>query len=67
MSESPRPHQTVGTDITLIGDEHVRVYQETNGETGYIWNGVTALLFTYTGRAVRRKAHLADHLHQDRR
>lgn len=44
-----------GTDITLIGDEHVRVYQETNGETGYIWNGVTALLFTYTGRKSGKK------------
>lgn len=39
-----------GTDITLVGDEHVRVYRETNGETGYIWNGVTTLLFTFTGR-----------------
>ncbi len=49
MSEQPR-QSDIGTDITLIGDEHVRRYQETNGEVGYIWNGVTALLFTYTGR-----------------
>ena len=39
-----------GTDITLIGDEHVRIYQETNGETGYLWNGVPILLFTSKGR-----------------
>lgn len=39
-----------GTDISLIGADHVRVYQETNGETGYIWNGVPILLFTTTGR-----------------
>lgn len=39
-----------GTDITLIGDEHVRIYRETNGETGYLWNGVPILLFTSKGR-----------------
>lgn len=49
MSDQPA-RSDIGTDITLIGDEHVRRYQETNGEVGYIWNGVTALLFTYTGR-----------------
>jgi len=40
----------IGTDITLIGDEHVRKYRETNGETGYLWNGATALLLTTKGR-----------------
>jgi deazaflavin-dependent oxidoreductase (nitroreductase family) len=30
--------------------EHVRRYQETNGEDGHIWNGVTTLLLTTTGR-----------------
>ena len=39
-----------GTDISLLGDEHVRVYRETNGEKGYIWNGVPILLLTTTGR-----------------
>ena len=39
-----------GTDIALVGEEHVRVYQETDGETGYIWNGVPTLLFTTIGR-----------------
>jgi len=39
-----------GTDISLLGEEHVRVYRETNGEKGYIWNGVPILLLTTTGR-----------------
>ena len=51
MSEQPRPTvSATGADITLIGDEHVRVYRETNGETGYLWNGVPTLLLTFTGR-----------------
>jgi len=50
MSDQPTTAPGTGTDITLIGDEHVRVYRETNGETGYIWNGVTTLLLTFTGR-----------------
>jgi deazaflavin-dependent oxidoreductase (nitroreductase family) len=37
-------------DATLLGDEHVRRYQETDGEVGYIWNGATTLLLTTTGR-----------------
>ncbi len=41
---------TIGTDISLIGEEHVRQYRETNGETGYLWNGATALLLTTKGR-----------------
>jgi deazaflavin-dependent oxidoreductase (nitroreductase family) len=34
----------------LIGAEHVRRYQETNGDVGYLWNGVPTLLLTTTGR-----------------
>ena len=35
----------------LFGDEHVRVYRETGGETGHIWReGSTILLLTTTGR-----------------
>jgi deazaflavin-dependent oxidoreductase (nitroreductase family) len=30
--------------------EHVRVYQETNGEDGHIWQGVPTLLLTTKGR-----------------
>jgi deazaflavin-dependent oxidoreductase (nitroreductase family) len=35
----------------LFGPEHVRVYQETDGEQGYEWNGTTILLLTTTGRS----------------
>jgi deazaflavin-dependent oxidoreductase (nitroreductase family) len=37
-------------DLLLLGDEHVRRYQETDGEEGYIWNAVPVLLLTTTGR-----------------
>lgn len=37
-------------DISLLGPEHVRVYRETNGETGYLWNGSPILLLTTKGR-----------------
>lgn len=40
----------IGTDISLIGDNHIAKYRETNGETGYLWNGATALLLTTKGR-----------------
>jgi hypothetical protein len=35
----------------LFGEEHVRRYQETDDEEGYIWReGSTILLLTTTGR-----------------
>jgi deazaflavin-dependent oxidoreductase (nitroreductase family) len=37
-------------DITLLGEEHIRRYRETNGDVGYLWNGVPTLLLTTTGR-----------------
>jgi deazaflavin-dependent oxidoreductase (nitroreductase family) len=37
-------------DLDLLGEEHVRRYQETDGEVGYMWNGVPTLLLTTTGR-----------------
>jgi deazaflavin-dependent oxidoreductase (nitroreductase family) len=37
-------------DLTLIGESHIKAYRETNGETGYIWNGAPSLLLTTTGR-----------------
>ena len=37
-------------DISLLGAEHVRRYQETDGAVGYLWNGVPTLLLTTTGR-----------------
>jgi deazaflavin-dependent oxidoreductase (nitroreductase family) len=40
----------VPPDLTLFGDEHIRRYEETNGEEGYRWNGATCLVLTTTGR-----------------
>jgi len=38
-------------DESLYGDEHVRAYQETDGERGYFWRrGSEILLLTTTGR-----------------
>lgn len=35
----------------LFGDEHVRVYEETDGAEGHIWlNGAPVLILTTTGR-----------------
>ncbi|KSZ57091.1 nitroreductase [Rhodococcus pyridinivorans KG-16] len=42
-------------DLSLRGDEHVRVYQQTGGEVGYLWNGVPILLLTVTGRRSGRR------------
>jgi deazaflavin-dependent oxidoreductase (nitroreductase family) len=39
------------SDENLFGDEHVRVYRETGGERGYIWQrGTTILLLNTSGR-----------------
>jgi deazaflavin-dependent oxidoreductase (nitroreductase family) len=41
----------MATDQELFGQEHVRAYQETDGERGYHWRrGTTILLLTTTGR-----------------
>jgi deazaflavin-dependent oxidoreductase (nitroreductase family) len=37
-------------DATLLNESHVKAYRETNGETGYIWNGAPTLLLTTKGR-----------------
>jgi deazaflavin-dependent oxidoreductase (nitroreductase family) len=37
-------------DLSLLGEAHVRAYRETNGETGYMWNGAPILLLTTRGR-----------------
>ena len=37
-------------DYSLLGEDHVRRYQETDGEVGYDWNGAPSLLLTTTGR-----------------
>ncbi|MBV1691560.1 nitroreductase family deazaflavin-dependent oxidoreductase [Novosphingobium sp. G106] len=49
MSDTP-PRSNIGTDLTLLGDEHVKKYRETDGEIGYMWNGATACLLTTKGR-----------------
>jgi deazaflavin-dependent oxidoreductase (nitroreductase family) len=45
---------TTGThenpDYSLLGEDHVRRYQQTDGEIGYWWNGAPTLLLTTTGR-----------------
>ena len=37
-------------DLTLVGESHINAYRETNGEVGYLWNGVPTLLLTTKGR-----------------
>lgn len=37
-------------DITLLGADHIAAYRESDGEVGYLWNGVPTLLLTTTGR-----------------
>jgi deazaflavin-dependent oxidoreductase (nitroreductase family) len=37
-------------DLSIFGEEHVKVYRETNGEQGYLWNGAPILLLTTVGR-----------------
>jgi deazaflavin-dependent oxidoreductase (nitroreductase family) len=48
MSTSDSGYTT--PDISLLGDEHVRRYEETDGEVGHEWNGATCLVLTTTGR-----------------
>jgi deazaflavin-dependent oxidoreductase (nitroreductase family) len=50
MSEQNSTPVARPVDISLLGDEHVRVYRETNGEQGYLWNGAPILLLTTKGR-----------------
>jgi len=38
------------SDDNLFGDEHVRVYIDTDGERGHDWKGTQCLLLTTTGR-----------------
>lgn len=37
------------SDDKLFGQEHVRVYRETNGDRGYHWRGTKILLLTTKG------------------
>jgi deazaflavin-dependent oxidoreductase (nitroreductase family) len=37
-------------DYSLFGDEHVRQYEATSGQTGYKWNDTQILILRTTGR-----------------
>lgn len=37
-------------DTSLLGEEHIRRYRETDGEVGYLWNDAPSLLLTTVGR-----------------
>ncbi|HEY3695370.1 nitroreductase family deazaflavin-dependent oxidoreductase [Phenylobacterium sp.] len=50
MSEEKPRTALPGTDISLVGEKHLRLYLETNGEQGYLWNGVPILVLTTKGR-----------------
>lgn len=49
-TEKEKRAREMQIDLSLLGDAHVQVYRETNGEKGYIWNGAPILLLTTTGR-----------------
>lgn len=52
MSEKSSMTQEPGykaPDLAMVGKVHLEKYLETNGETGYIWNGVTCLVMTTIG------------------
>ena len=42
-------------DDDLFGQEHVRIYRQTDGVHGYHWRGTTILLLTTTGRASKQE------------
>ena len=41
---------SVKPDLSLIGEEHVRRYRETDGAVGHDWNGAPCLVLTTRGR-----------------
>jgi deazaflavin-dependent oxidoreductase (nitroreductase family) len=49
MSELHPPRRREDMDLSLFGPAHVKAYQETKGETGYIWNDAPILLLTTRG------------------
>jgi deazaflavin-dependent oxidoreductase (nitroreductase family) len=48
MSEPEPQHAPV--DYSLLNEDHVAAYRASDGEVGYLWNGVPTLLLTTTGR-----------------
>lgn len=37
-------------DLSLLGEDHIRAYRETDGAVGHLWNGAPTLLLTVRGR-----------------
>jgi deazaflavin-dependent oxidoreductase (nitroreductase family) len=37
-------------DLSIFGEEHIRLYLETNGEVGHEWNGASCLILWTIGR-----------------
>jgi deazaflavin-dependent oxidoreductase (nitroreductase family) len=37
-------------DYSLLGEDHVKAYRDSDGEVGFLWNGAKTLLLTTTGR-----------------
>jgi deazaflavin-dependent oxidoreductase (nitroreductase family) len=50
MSELKPPRSRDEMDTSVYGDAHVRLYRETGGEQGYIWNDAPILLLSTKGR-----------------
>lgn len=50
MSELRPPRSREEMDTTIYGDSHVKLYRETKGEQGFIWNDAPILLLTTKGR-----------------
>ncbi len=50
-------------DLSLVGEDHIRRYEETGGAVGHEWNGATCLILTTKGRKtglVRKSALIYD-------
>lgn len=50
MGDQGPPRSREEMDLSVFGDNHVRLYRETQGEQGYIWNSAPILLLTTKGR-----------------
>lgn len=49
MRELHPPRRREDMDLSIFGPAHVKLYQETKGEQGYIWNDAPILLLTTKG------------------
>jgi deazaflavin-dependent oxidoreductase (nitroreductase family) len=58
-NSTPTPGARPGVDYSLMNEDHVAAYRETNGATGGTWNGTTAILVTSTGRKSGEKRTIA--------